>query len=155
MTTETNNENNYTVNLSNNNNFEPLTEQHQITKNSRKIDEKISIFAQPKKRYYLASCDENISILKKDQEKGLTDILIALKKDHDNIKMESQKVADQTLMLEKKIKVIQEMDAKTEKKGVDSKLQNENIKKAIEFTKERLKEEEYKKKNFDSFDGQN
>ena len=38
------------------------------------------------------------------------------------------------------------MDAKTEKKNVESKFQNENIKKAIEFTKERLKEEEYKKK---------
>ena len=38
------------------------------------------------------------------------------------------------------------MDAKTEKKNVESKFQNENIKKAIEFTRERLKEEEYKKK---------
>ena len=85
-------------------------------------------------------------MLKKEQEQGLTDILIALKKEHDNIKMESQKVADQTIMLEKKIKVIQQMDIRTEKKNVDSKFQNENIKKAIEYTKERLKEEEYKKK---------
>ena len=144
MTTETN-ENNYTANLSNNN-LEQITEKPLKTKQSDYYQERLNEFCQPKKRYYLASCDENIGMLKKGQEQGLTDILIALKKDYDNIKMESQKVANETLMLEKKIKMIQQMDAKTEKKNVESKFQNENIKKAIEFTKERLKEEEYKKK---------
>ena len=38
------------------------------------------------------------------------------------------------------------MDSRTNKKNVDSKIENENIKKAIEATRERLKEEEYKKK---------
>ena len=38
------------------------------------------------------------------------------------------------------------MDSKTEKNNIESKYDNENIKKAIEATKERLKEEEYKKK---------
>jgi hypothetical protein len=42
--------------------------------------------------------------------------------------------------------MIQEMDAKTEKKNEETKFVNENIKKAIEVTKGRLKEEEYKKK---------
>ena len=144
MTTETN-ENNYTANLSNNN-LEQITEKPLKTKQSDYYQERLNEFCQPKKRYYLASCDENIGMLKKGQEQGLTDILIALKKDYDNIKMESQKVANETLMLEKKIKMIQQMDAKTEKKNVESKFKNENIKKAIEFTKERLKEEEYKKK---------
>ena len=144
MTTETN-ENNYTANLSNNN-LEQITEKPLKTKQSDYYQERLNEFCQPKKRYYLASCDENIGMLKKGQEQGLTDILIALKKDYDNIKMENQKVANETLMLEKKIKMIQQMDAKTEKKNVESKFQNENIKKAIEFTKERLKEEEYKKK---------
>ena len=146
MTTETN-ENNYTSNPSNNN-LEQISE-HPLTKQTKQTEmnqERLNEFAQPKKRYYLASCDENINMLKKEQEQGLTDILIALKKEHDNIKMESGKVAEQTTMLEKKIKMIQQMDAKTEKKNIDSKFQNENIKKAIEFTKERLKEEEYKKK---------
>ena len=36
--------------------------------------------------------------------------------------------------------------SKTEKNNIESKFDNENIKKAIEATKERLKEEEYKKK---------
>ena len=103
-------------------------------------------FSQPKKVYYLASCDENIGMLKKEQEKGLTDILLALKKEHDKIKMESKKITDETERLEKKILMIQQMDAKTDKKNFDSKVENENIKKAIEVTKERLKEEEYKKK---------
>ena len=103
-------------------------------------------FSQPKKIYYLASCDENIQILKKEQEQGLTDILLAYKKEHDNIKMESKKILDETERLEKKIKMIKQMDTRTGKKNVESKIENENIKKAIEATKERLKEEEYKKK---------
>ena len=143
MATEIN-EKNYTANV-NSNNLD-LNTDNPLTKQVNQTQEKFADFAQPKKRYYLASCDENISMLKKEQEQGLTDILIALKKEHDNIKMESQKITEQTLMLEKKIKVIQQMDAKTEKKNVESKFQNENIKKAIEYTKERLKEEEYKKK---------
>ena len=85
-------------------------------------------------------------MLKKEQEQGLTDILLALKKEHDKIKMESKKITDETERLEKKILMIQQMDAKTDKKNFDSKVENENIKKAIEVTKERLKEEEYKKK---------
>ncbi len=146
MTTEAN-ENNHTS-IPSNNNLEQISE-HPLTKQTKQTEmnqERLNEFAQPKKRYYLASCDENINMLKKEQEQGLTDILIALKKEHDSIKMESGKVAEQTTMLEKKIKMIQQMDAKTEKKNIDSKFQNENIKKAIEFTKERLKEEEYKKK---------
>ena len=146
MTTEAN-ENNHTS-IPSNNNLEQISE-HPLTKQTKQTEmnqERLNEFAQPKKRYYLASCDENINMLKKGQEQGLTDILIALKKEHDSIKMESGKVAEQTTMLEKKIKMIQQMDAKTEKKNIDSKFQNENIKKAIEFTKERLKEEEYKKK---------
>ena len=103
-------------------------------------------FSQPKKVYYLASCDESMDILKKQQEQGLTDILLALKKEHDSIKMESRKIIEDTENLEKKIKMIQQMDSRTNKKNLDSKVENENIKKAIEATKERLKEEEYKKK---------
>ena len=103
-------------------------------------------FSQPKKVYYLASCDESMDILKKQQEQGLTDILLALKKEHDSIKMESKKIIEDTENLEKKIKMIQQMDSRTNKKNLDSKVENENIKKAIEATKERLKEEEYKKK---------
>jgi hypothetical protein len=113
-----------------------------------KPEDKYSLekFTKPKKVYYLASCDENVEMLKKEQEQGLTDILLLLKKEHDNIKMESQKITDETERLEKKIKMIKQMDAKTGKKNFDSKVENENIKKAIEATKERLREEEYKKK---------
>lgn len=42
--------------------------------------------------------------------------------------------------------MIQQMDAKTNKKNIESKVENENIQKAIIATRERLKEEEYKKK---------
>ena len=72
-------------------------------------------FSQPKKVYYLASCDESMDILKKQQEQGLTDILLALKKEHDSIKMESKKIIEDTENLEKKIKMIQQMDSRTNK----------------------------------------
>ena len=143
MTTESN-ANNFTSNISKTN-LDLMTENG---KKEIKSDKKFHIddLTQPKKVYYLASCDENIEILKKGQEKGLTDILLALKKDHDNIKMESKKIIDETEQLEKKIMMIRQMDARTNKKNIDSKVENENIKKAIEATKVRLKEEEYKKK---------
>ena len=142
MATESN-INNFTSNLSGTN--IDITENPLI---EIKSDDKSRFehFSQPKKVYYLASCDENIGMLKKEQEKGLTDILLALKKEHDKIKMESKKITDETERLEKKILMIQQMDTKTDKKNFDSKVENENIKKAIEATKERLKEEEYKKK---------
>ena len=143
MTTESN-ANNFTSNISKSNldiNSENNSKEIQPEFMSR-LDE----FSQPKKIYYLASCDENIQILKKEQEQGLTDILLAYKKEHDNIKMESKKILDETERLEKKIKMINQMDTRTGKKNFESKIENENIKKAIEATKERLKEEEYKKK---------
>ena len=143
MTTESN-ANNYTANISKTN-LELMAEngskEIQLDHKSH-LDE----FSQPKKVYYLASCDDNIEILKKQQEQGLTDILLGLKKEHDNIKMESKKITDETERLEKKILMIKQMDSRTNKKNVDSKIENENIKKAIEATRERLKEEEYKKK---------
>ena len=142
MTTESN-MNNFASNLSGTNIDMSENAQKEI-----KPEDKYSLekFTQPKKVYYLASCDENIDMLKKEQEQGLTDILLLLKKEHDNIKMESKKITDETERLEKKIKMIKQMDAKTDKKNFDSKVENENIKKAIEATKERLREEEYKKK---------
>ena len=139
MATESN-LNNYTSNISGTNIDNSSNEINPESKS--RLDE----FSQPKKVYYLASCDENIQMLKKEQEEGLTNILLTLKKEHDNIKMESKRIADETERLEKKITMIQQMDAKTGKKNFDSKIENENIKKAIEATKERLKEEEYKKK---------
>ena len=143
MTTESN-ANNYTANISKTN-LELMAEN-----GSKEIqpDHKSHLdeFFQPKKVYYLASCDDSMDILKKQQEQGLTDILLALKKEHDSIKMESKKIIEDTEKLEKKITMIQQMDTKTNKKNLDSKVENENIKKAIEATRERLKEEEYKKK---------
>jgi hypothetical protein len=92
MATESN-INNFTSNLSGTN--IDITENPLI---EIKSDDKSRFehFSQPKKVYYLASCDENIGMLKKEQEQGLTDILLALKKEHDKIKMESKKITDET-----------------------------------------------------------
>ena len=55
MTTETN-ENNYTANLSNSN-LEQIAEKP-ITKETKpNYKERLDEFCQPKKRYYLSSCD--------------------------------------------------------------------------------------------------
>ena len=143
MTTE-GNLNNYSANISGTN--KDLMQENSSKTINQENKSRLDEFSQPKKVYYLASCDENIQMLKKEQEEGLTNILLTLKKEHDNIKMESKRIADETERLEKKITMIQQMDAKTGKKNFDSKIENENIKKAIEATKERLKEEEYKKK---------
>ena len=143
MTTESN-ANNFTSNISKSN--LDINSENNSKEIQPEIMSRLDEFSQPKKIYYLASCDENIQILKKEQEQGLTDILLAYKKEHDNIKMESKKILDETERLEKKIKMIKQMDTRTGKKNVESKIENENIKKAIEATKERLKEEEYKKK---------
>jgi hypothetical protein len=143
MTTESN-QNNFTSNISKTNG-DIMTENNSKEVKSEKTT-RLDEFAKPKKVYYLASCDENIGMLKKGQEKDLTDILLSLKKEYDNIKMESKKITDETERLEKKINIIKQMDSKTEKNNIESKFDNENIKKAIEATKERLKEEEYKKK---------
>jgi hypothetical protein len=143
MTTESN-ANNFTSNISKSN--LDINSENNSKEIQPEIMTRLDEFSQPKKIYYLASCDENIQILKKEQEQGLTDILLAYKKEHDNIKMESKKILDETERLEKKIKMIKQMDTRTGKKNVESKIENENIKKAIEATKERLKEEEYKKK---------
>ena len=70
---------------------------------------------QPLKRYYLASCDENIDILRKEQANGLTNILINLKKEYDTIVLESKKTKAETERLEKKIEMIKKMDQKTKK----------------------------------------
>ena len=148
MATETQS-NNHALNISNHNNLEKIIESP--SSNQQGLDsERIIDFTKPKKVYYLASCDDNINLLKKEQIQGLTDVLIALKKDHDSIKMETKKVTDETADLEKKILMIQEIDSKTIKKNIESKFQNENMKKAIEATKIRLKEEEYKKKTLSS-----
>ena len=143
MTTE-NNPNNLNSNMS-------KTNTESISENTSKevqaeFQSRLDEFSQPKKVFYLASCDDSMDILKKQQEQGLTDILLALKKEHDSIKMESKKIIEDTEKLEKKITMIQQMETKTNKKNLDSKVENENIKKAIEATRERLKEEEYKKK---------
>ena len=144
--TEENETKNTKVISDNNDDLIKITENSRI-KDVRVIDqERLNEYSLPKKRYYLASCNDNLDTLNKEQENGLTKVLIALKKEHDNIRMESLKSSNETSILEKKIKMMQLMDNKIEQKKIDSKLTNENIKKAIEISKGRLKEEEYRKK---------
>ena len=88
MTTE-NNPNNLNSNMS-------KTNTESISENTSKevqaeLQSRLDEFSQRKKVFYLVSCDDSMDILKKQQEQGLTDILLALKKGHDSIKMETRK----------------------------------------------------------------
>ena len=63
MATEING-NKYTSKIKKNN-LEKISEKV-LLKNAEIYEERLKQFSQPKKRYYLASCDENIGMLKKE-----------------------------------------------------------------------------------------
>ena len=132
---------NYSANISFNNNLD------QTYANTISVQgESDRSFFQPKKVYYLAASKENIQVLKDEQLKGLEDVLIGLKKEYDEIKMEIRKYKDDTQKLEKKIKMIKEIDDKNNKESIRTKIYHKNILKAIDEAKERLNNEDYKKK---------
>ena len=100
-----------------------------------------------KKRYLLASSQESIQALMDNQNAELTGVLIALKTEHDQIKLESAQIQRQIDEYDKQIKMFQQAE-------VASKANEEKQKKEIEFMndginakKERKGEEEYNKKS--------
>ena len=84
-----------------------------------------------KKQYYLASVDENVDILQKKQINDLTNFLIGLKSEYDNLILERRKIEKERDNLEKQIDSINTMDNKTKKKSEEANFMNDNIKEAI------------------------
>ena len=100
-----------------------------------------------KKRYLLASSEESLQALMDNQNAELTNVLISLKSEHDQIKLESDNIQRQIDEYDKQIRMIQQAEeaskANQEKQKKDIQFMNEGI----NAKKERKNEEEYTKKS--------
>ena len=99
-----------------------------------------------KKRYLLASNTDSIQQLIENQKNELTQILITQKAELDKITREAKIKVEQTAILEKKIKAIEEMDSKTKKKSKENKETIETQKDVLGLKNDRKEEEEYNQK---------
>ena len=99
-----------------------------------------------KKRYLLASNTDSIQQLIDNQKNELTKILIAQKAELDKITRESKIKVEQTAILEKKIKAIEGMDSKTQKKSKENKETIKTQKDVLGLKNDRKDEEEYNQK---------
>ena len=99
-----------------------------------------------KKHYYLASVDENVQTLIKEQIDELTRVLIEQKSQYDAITRETSNKKRETEELCKKIEMLEKMDAKSKKKIEDANQTSEQMKSAIEAKRKKLSEEQYEKK---------
>ena len=93
-----------------------------------------------KRHYYLASVDENVNQLIKEEIDELTRVLIELKSQYDIIRRESIDKKNQTDELCKKIDSLQKMDQKSKKKIDDTNQQSEDLANSIKAKKTRLNE---------------
>ena len=103
-----------------------------------------------KKQYYLASVDENVSMLQKKQINDLTNVLIGLKSEYDSLILERRKIEKERDSIEKQIYSINTMDMKTKKKSEEASMINDNIKEAIKENKKTLREELFNTKTLNS-----
>ncbi|MCQ2819556.1 MAG: hypothetical protein MJ252_20020 [archaeon] len=99
-----------------------------------------------KKRYLLASVDEDEQSLMNQQKQELTNILIELKSEYDKITRESKCKNEQIIELEKMSKMLEEMDQKNQKKYKEVAETNEVMEQAIDLKKKKKEEELYQKK---------
>ncbi len=102
-----------------------------------------------KKRYLLASNTDSIQQLIDNQKNELTKILIAQKAELDKITRESKIKVEQTAILEKKIKAIEGMDSKTQKKSKENKETIKTQKDVLGLKNDRKDEEEYNQKTLE------
>ena len=103
-----------------------------------------------KKQYYLASVDENVSMLQKKQINDLTNVLIGLKSEYDSLILERRKIEKERDSIEKQIYSINTIDMKTKKKSDEASMINDNIKEAIKENKKTLREELFNTKTLNS-----
>ena len=103
-----------------------------------------------KQKYILASVDENIDMLQKKQINDLTNILIGLKSEYDNLILERRKIEKEKDSIEKQISSIIAIDKKTKKKSEDAFSVIDNIKEAIKENQKRLREELFNTKTYNS-----
>ena len=100
-----------------------------------------------KKRYLLASSQESIQSLMDNQNAELTGVLIALKTEHDQIKLESAQIQRQIDEYDKQIKMFQQAEEASKANEEKQKKEIEFMNDGINAKKERKSEEEYNKKS--------
>ena len=93
-----------------------------------------------KKHYYLASVNENVNQLVKEEIDELTRVLIDLKSQYDIIRRESIDKKNQTDELCKKIDSLKKINKKSKKKIDDANQQSEDLANSIKAKKTRLNE---------------
>ena len=100
-----------------------------------------------KKSYLLASSEESLQSLMDNQKAELTKVLIALKSEHDQITLESDKIKRQIDEYDKQINMILDSEKATKEREEKQKQDLEFMASGIESKKERKNEEEYNKKS--------
>jgi len=96
-----------------------------------------------KKKYYLASADHNLNQLKDSQKQTLTELLIDLKSEYDELIRETSIKKKETEELTKQIEMLEKMDKKTKTKLNDMDENFSNMESLIELKKVRKEEELY------------
>ena len=100
-----------------------------------------------KKSYLLASSEESLQSLMDNQKAELTKVLIALKSEHDQITLESDKIKRQIDEYDKQINMILDSEKAAKEREEKQKQDLEFMASGIESKKERKNEEEYNKKS--------
>ena len=100
-----------------------------------------------KKSYLLASSEESLQSLMDNQKAELTKVLIALKSEHDQITLESDKIKRQIDEYDKQINMIIDSEKAAKEREEKQKQNLEFMASGIESKKERKNEEEYNKKS--------
>lgn len=98
-----------------------------------------------KKKYYLASVDHNLNQLKDEQLHSLTELLIELKSEYDELIRETNVKKKDTEELGKQIEMLEKMDKKVKTKAQDMEGNHSNMESLKELKKVRREEEHYNK----------
>ena len=99
-----------------------------------------------KKRYLLASNTDSVQQLIENQINELTNILIEKKSEYDKLTRESKIKVQQTELLEKKIKAIQEIDIKIKKEQIENEGTIETMESVLKLKDSRKQDENYNQK---------
>ena len=100
-----------------------------------------------KKRYLLASSQESLQALLDNQNDELTRVLIALKSEHDQLTLETNKIAHMIDEYDKRIKMLEFADENAKEMEEKQKKDFEFMDNGINSKKERKNEEEFTKKS--------
>ena len=101
---------------------------------------------QGKKQYYLASVDENMTQLLRGEIDSLTQVLIELKSQYDQLTRESNVKKMQTEELAKKINALKDIDKKAQKQNNIAEQRKDDIEGDISQKKITLREAQFQKK---------